>query len=397
MREASQNSQCIIPQPVLEGVTVPECTHAMKVVLVAGARPNFPKIAPIAAELRKSPETFQTVVVHTGQHYDANLSQIFFDDLELPPPDFMLDARRDHPTAQMGDIMIKFADLLSTQAPDLVVVVGDTTSTVACALAAASRQVPVAHVEAGLRSGDRTMPEEIHRVATDSVSDMLFTYSADADENLRAEGVPDRCVFRVGNVMIDTLVRFRERARGSDILERVGVAEKNYALVTMHRPANVDDPVRLRGLVSALVQLSKRIPLVFPVHPRTQSRLEAFDLMAKLQGDPQIHLDGPVGYVEMLRLQASARLVLVDSGGMQEETTVLGVPCLTMRENTERPVTITEGTNRLVGCDGAQILEAALRTVEGEAEDRVPRIPDLWDGRAAERLAQVLTRGIVRR
>ena len=376
---------------------MPEETSAMKVALVAGARPNFPKIAPIAAELRKFPERFQTLVVHTGLHYDYNLSQVFFDDLELPPPDFTLDARRDHPAAQMGDIMIKFADLLTAQTPDLVVVVGDATSTVACALAAASRHVPVAHVEAGLRSGDRSMPEEIHRLATDSVSDMLFTYSADADDNLLAEAVPQRCISRVGNVMIDTLMRFRERARETDVLERMGLSERGYALVTMHRPANVDDPVRLRDLVCALVQLSKRIPLVFPVHPRTRSRLEASSLESQLETEPGIHLEGPVGYVEMLRLQESARIVLVDSGGIQEETTVLGVPCLTMRENTERPVTISEGTNRLVGCDGGEILEAALQTLEGETDIRTRRGPDLWDGHAAERLVQVLCRGIVRR
>jgi UDP-N-acetylglucosamine 2-epimerase (non-hydrolysing) len=252
-------------------------------------------------------------------------------------------------------------------------------------------------VEAGLRSGDRTMPEEIHRVVTDSVADMLFTYSADADENLRAENVPERCVFRVGNVMIDTLARFRERARASDIVARMAVPEKGYVLVTMHRPANVDDPVRLRDLVSALAQLSKRIPLVFPVHPRTRNRLQAFALMSQLQDEAGIRLEEPVGYVEMLRLQESARLVLVDSGGIQEEATVLGVPCLTMRENTERPVTITQGTNRLVGCDGAQILAAVLQAVEGEADGRTRRVPDLWDGRAAERLVAILTRGIVRR
>ncbi|MDP6777868.1 MAG: UDP-N-acetylglucosamine 2-epimerase (non-hydrolyzing) [Candidatus Latescibacteria bacterium] len=369
----------------------------MKIVLVAGARPNFPKIAPIAAELRKQPERFEALVVHTGQHYDYNLSQVFFDDLELPPPDFTLDARRDDPTAQMGDILVKFAGLLSSEAPDLVIVVGDTTSTVACALAAASRGIAVGHVEAGLRSRDRTMPEEIHRMATDAVADMLFTYSADADANLREENVPETSIFRVGNVMIDTLMRFRDRASESDILARVGVPERGYVLVTMHRPANVDDPVRLRGLVEALVEVSRRLPLVFPVHPRTRNRLEDSGLIDRLSSEPGVHLEEPVGYVEMLRLQASARLAMVDSGGIQEETTVLGVPCLTMRQNTERPVTITEGTNRLVGCDGERVRREALAVLEDDADASSRPVPDLWDGRAAERLVQVLSRGIVRR
>lgn len=369
----------------------------MRIVLVAGARPNFPKIAPIAAELRKFPDRFDPVVVHTGQHYDYNLSQVFFDDLGLPPPDHTLDARRDHPVAQMGDIITKFAGLLSEQTPDLVLVVGDTTSTVGCALAAASQHIPTAHVEAGLRSGDRSMPEEIHRVATDAVADMLFTYSADADDNLRSESVPDRCIFRVGNVMIDTLLRFRDRARESDILGRLGVDEKGYVLVTMHRPANVDDPDRLHDLTVALTQLSRECPIVFPVHPRTRNRLNDFGLMAGLQEEPGVHIEEPVGYVEMLRLQDSARLVLVDSGGIQEETTALGVPCLTMRENTERPVTIAQGTNKLVGCEGKEILKEALQVVNGEAEDRSGRVPELWDGHAAERLVAILSRGVVRR
>ncbi|MEE2658359.1 MAG: UDP-N-acetylglucosamine 2-epimerase (non-hydrolyzing) [Candidatus Latescibacterota bacterium] len=368
----------------------------MKILLVTGTRPNFPKIAPIAAELRKFPDRFEPLVVHTGQHYDYNLSQIFFDDLELPPPDCMLEARGDSPTAQMGDIIIKLGELLAERQSELVIVVGDTTSTVAGALAGASQQIPVAHVEAGLRSGDRTMPEEINRLATDAMADMLFTHSADADANLRAENVPEHSIFRVGNVMIDTLMRFRERARQSAILQRLSLTECGYVLVTMHRPANVDDPARLRSLLTAVAGLSDHIDVVFPMHPRTHKRVQEFDLTSLLK-TPRLQTIGPVGYVDMLRLQEAARLVLVDSGGIQEETTVLGVPCLTMRENTERSVTITEGTNRLIGCDGDSILAAALEVVSQPVASFDPRIPDLWDGCAAERIVGVLADGIVQR
>ena len=367
----------------------------MKIVLVVGARPNFMKVAPLAAQLRLPGSRHTPVVVHTGQHYDYRMSQIFFEELELRPPDHYLAARTDGAGPQMGDIMVKFDAVLAAEAPDLVVVVGDVSSTVACAVAAAARQVPVAHVEAGLRSGDRRMPEEVNRVATDAVADMLFTHCADADANLAAEAVPDRCVFRVGNVMIDTLHRFRARADASPVLEDWGLAEGDYVLVTLHRPANVDDPEVLGGILDAFEQLQARIPVAFLVHPRTRSRLERFGLLGRLESMANLQLREPVGYVDMLRLQSAARLVLVDSGGIQEETTALGVPCLTMRDNTERPVTITEGTNALVGSDPERIVAASREVLEGGG--RRGRVPDLWDGCSAERLCAVLDGGVVRR
>jgi UDP-N-acetylglucosamine 2-epimerase (non-hydrolysing) len=367
----------------------------MKLILVVGARPNFMKVAPIAARLRLPGSRHTPVVVHTGQHYDYGMSQIFFDELELRPPDHYLEARTDGPGLQMGDIMVKFDAVLAAEAPDLVLVVGDVTSTVACALAAAARGVPIAHVEAGLRSGDRRMPEEIHRVATDAVSDMLFTHCADADANLAAEDVPARCVFRVGNLMIDTLHRFRPRADAATVVGDWGLREGEYVLVTLHRPSNVDDAEALAGIVDAFDRIQTRIPVAFLVHPRTRDRLERFGLLGRLEAMGNLQQREPVGYVEMLRLQAAARLVLVDSGGIQEETTALGVPCLTMRENTERPVTIAEGTNELVGSDPDRIAAAALEVLDGGGKRG--RVPDLWDGHSAERLCAVLDRGVVRR
>ncbi len=368
----------------------------LKILLVAGARPNFPKIAPIAAELRRHPEHFETLVVHTGQHYDYQLSGIFFEELELGPPDHFLQARSDGGRAlQMADVMSKFDGVLQQEKPDLVVVVGDVVSTVFCSLGAKMRDIPVAHVEAGLRSGDRTMPEEINRVATDAVADLLFTTDADGDENLRAENVPAHCIHRVGNVMIDTLMQFRDKASNADVLQRHGLSPRGYVLVTLHRQSNLEDVDVLGGLVDALVRTAASSPLLFPVHPGTRKRLEETGLISRLQAAEQIQLAEPVGYVDMLCLMDNARLALVDSGGIQEETTVLGVPCLTMRENTERPVTITQGTNVLVGVDPDHIVAETRRVLR----DGIPpgRIPDLWDGHSAERIAAVLRDGITLR
>jgi len=369
----------------------------VKVLLVAGARPNFPKIAPIAAALRQSGDPFTPpVVVHTGQHYDYQLAEIFFDELELGPPQYHLQARSDAgPVRQMADIMDKFDPVLAEEAPDLVLVVGDVSSTVACSLAAATRQIPIAHVEAGLRSGDRTMLEEINRVAVDSVADMLFTHCAEADDHLRSEHVPERCIFRVGNVMIDTLHRFLPKARASNTLDRFGVQAGQYGLVTLHRPSNVDDAPTLEGILDALLELSKRMEIVFPVHPRTRQRLDTFSFTSRLESAPGVHLCDPVGYLDMLALQASARLVLIDSGGIQEETTALGVACMTLRPNTERRVTIDEGTNTLVGPSPDQIVAVATQILDEGG--KAGRIPDLWDGHASDRLVDILREGIIRR
>ncbi len=369
----------------------------VKVLLVAGARPNFPKIAPIAAALRQASDQFSPpVVVHTGQHYDYQLSEIFFEELELGPPQYHLQARSDAgPVRQLADIMDKIDPILSDEAPDLVLVVGDVSSTVACSVAAATRQIPVAHVEAGLRSGDRTMPEEINRVAVDSLADMLFTHCAEADGHLRDEHVPERCIFRIGNVMIDTLHRFLPKAQATDVIQRHGVTAGEYGLVTLHRPSNVDHAETLDGILKALLKISQQIDLVFPVHPRTRQRLDSFGFSSRLAAVPGIRLCEPLGYMDMIALQAAARLVLSDSGGIQEETTALGVPCMTLRPNTERRVTIDEGTNTLVGTDPDRIVSMASQILTNGG--KAGRIPELWDGRASERLVDILRAGIVRR
>ena len=367
----------------------------MKVIVVAGTRPNFMKVAPILAHLHRHPAVFEPFLVHTGQHYDYQMSEVFFQELELPDPDSFLDALSGTPTSQAADIMLKFQSVLEAEQPDLVLVVGDVTSTAICALTAGQRDIPVAHVEAGLRSGDRRMPEEINRLVTDALADLLFTYSEDADANLRAENVPDRCIHRVGNVMIDTLLRLRKRAAESTILQDLPAAPGGYALVTLHRPSNVDDPQTLRGILDAFGRIQERLPIFFPIHPRTRGNIERFGLESRLNGMAQLHRLEPVGYLDMLRLQEQARLVLTDSGGIQEETTVLGVPCLTLRENTERPITITHGTNTLVGSDPEQIVARALQVLSGELKQG--RVPELWDSRSAERLVAVLQQGIPRR
>jgi len=368
---------------------------AMKLVLVVGARPNFMKIAPLAAQLRRQSDSFPFSVVHTGQHYDYRMSDIFFKDLELDPPDHYLEARTDTPAIMVGDVTTKFDAVLAGEAPDLVVVVGDVTSTLACTVAAVTRDIPVAHVEAGLRSGDRRMPEEVHRVATDALADMLFTHCEDADVNLRREDVPEHCIFRVGNLMIDTLVRFRPKAAESSILDDLGVEPGGYAVATLHRPSNVDDAETLKGILTAFGQIQERLRIVFQIHPRTRQRIADFGLQPLLDGMARVQTVEPLGYVDFLRLQEASRLALVDSGGIQEETTVLGVPCLTLRDNTERPVTITEGTNTLVGSDPERIVAAAHAALDGDRGEG--RVPELGDGHSAERLVEVLRAGVIQR
>ena len=367
----------------------------MKTLVVAGARPNFMKVAPLLAELHKFPAEFELLFMHTGQHFDFQMSEVFFEDLDLPEPQYYLHAGSGTPAHQTAEIIDKLDPLLEAEQPDLVVVVGDVTSTPACAVAASKRDVAVAHVEAGLHSGDRRMPEELNRLTTDALADLLFTYSADADDNLLAENVPPSCIFRVGNLMIDTLVRLRPRAAASDILERQGVTPREYALATLHRPSNVDDPQVLRGILGAFDRIQERLPILFQIHPRARKRLGEFGMEGYLEGIPNLRLLPPQGYLDFLRLQDGARMVLTDSGGLQEEATVLGVPCLTLRRNTERPITIEQGTNRLVGQDPEQIVNAALETLETDVT--AFEVPELWDGNSAERLVAVLRRGIERR
>ena len=357
----------------------------MKVLNVVGARPNFMKIAPLLREMRRHRE-LDPILVHTGQHYDEEMSDVFFSDLEIPAPDLHLGVGSASQAVQTAKIMIAFEQVLEKQKADLVVVVGDVNSTLACSVVAAKALVPVAHVEAGLRSFDRTMPEEINRVVTDALSTYLFTTSRDAEENLRQEGVSREKIHFVGNVMIDTLLRFAEKAEASTIRRRLGL-EGDYGLLTLHRPSNVDEAEPLRRILKGLEAVARRIPILFPIHPRTARMLEEFGLSTEIPGLKTVE---PLGYLDFLHLEKHARLVLTDSGGIQEETTVLGVPCLTLRDNTERPVTLTEGTNVLVGNDTGRIVEEATKILDGGAPRR--RIPDLWDGKASERIVEILRR-----
>jgi UDP-N-acetylglucosamine 2-epimerase (non-hydrolysing) len=360
----------------------------MRIVLVAGARPNFMKIAPVHRALRDAGH--ELLLVHTGQHYDAAMSQLFFDQLGIPQPQINLEVGSGSHAVQTAEIMKRFEPVVIERKPDWVIVVGDVNSTAACAMVTKKfDRVGVAHVEAGLRSFDRTMPEEINRLVTDALSDLLYTSERSGDQNLRQEGVPeDRIVF-VGNVMIDTLTAQRERAATTAARAGLQLEKSGYVLVTLHRPANVDDPAIFDALIALMAGLSARLPVVFPVHPRTRPRIEAWG--ARRGGlPPALRVLDPLGYLEFLNLMSEAKLVLTDSGGVQEETTVLGVPCLTMRDNTERPVTVSEGTNQLVGRDPAKIRAAVADVLAGRAKQG--RVPEGWDGQAATRIAEHLTR-----
>ena len=359
-----------------------------KILHVAGARPNFIKIAPLvrAFEARGA----DAPICHTGQHYDAKMSRLFFDELAIPRPSVNLEVGSGSHAAQTAAVMERFEPVVISEKPDMVVVVGDVNSTMACALVCAKLLVPVAHVEAGLRSFDRTMPEEVNRIVTDSVSDLLFCSERSGPANLAREGVAAERVHLVGNVMIDTLLAHRDRARRTRARERLAPAS-SYGVVTLHRPANVDTALVARSLVGALAEVATRLPLVFPVHPRTRAAFEHHDLLRELTAAGRVVLTEPLGYLEFLDLLAGARLVLTDSGGVQEETTVLSVPCLTLRPNTERPVTVEEGTNRVVGTDPDEVVRAAD---EALASPPLGRRPEFWDGRAAERVADHVLRFI---
>lgn len=350
----------------------------MHILHVVGARPNFMKAAPVFHAISGRNGTRQSLV-HTGQHYDTNMSDVFFRQLDLPKPDVNLAVGSGSQARQTAEIMVRFETVVLEQKPDLVVVYGDVNSTVAAALVCAKLQIPVAHVEAGLRSFDHTMPEEINRLMTDQISDYLFTPSQDGDHNLLREGIRREKIHFVGNVMIDTLIRLLPQAKCN--LE--GLPER-YALITLHRPSNVDDLDALGALVSSLLNISQQIDIVFPVHPRTRKHLAALgrDLS-------RFHLLEPVPYLEFLSLQRGATAVITDSGGIQEETTYLGVPCLTVRENTERPVTITSGTNVLIGRDVDQLTVELAKILSGNKKQA--QIPPLWDGHAGERIASILS------
>ena len=360
----------------------------IRIISVAGARPNFMKIAPLARAFAAR-DALAPMLVHTGQHYDERMSRLFFEELGIPRPDVNLEVGSASHAVQTAEIMKRFEPIVVDNRPDCVLVVGDVNSTIACALVAAKLGVPVAHVEAGLRSFDRTMPEEINRLLTDAISDFLFVTEPSGLANLKAEGVPDAKVHFVGNVMIDTLLANLEKARAGRTLEDLGLEPRAYVAMTLHRPANVDDPAVFERLFGAIRQIADDLPVVFPAHPRTRQNMERFGYFAeggRRMGN--VRVIEPLGYLDFLRLMAEARLVLTDSGGIQEETTILKVPCLTLRENTERPVTVDVGCNQIVGTDPDRIL-AAYRKVAG-AETFTCGTPEKWDGRAAERIADIL-------
>ena len=361
-------------------------TRKPNILLVAAARPNFMKVAPVWRALDATGR-FKLTLVHTGQHYDENMSKVFFDDLGLPKPDAHLGVGSGTHAEQTARVMLAFEPALVAADADLVLVVGDVNSTIACALVASKRGVPVAHVEAGLRSFDREMPEEINRMLTDAISDLLFITSPEARDNLLREGIEARKIHFTGNVMIDSLRASEHVAEKSTVLETLGLEPGGYGLVTLHRPSNVDDMVQLTRLLDALCEVGQDCPLVFPVHPRTRQAIER--ARYQINGDA-VRLIEPVGYLDFLKLMKYSSLVLTDSGGIQEETTALGIPCLTIRENTERPVTVTVGTNRLVGTDTARIVAEARDVLRHDV--REARIPDLWDGKSAPRIAQVIVR-----
>jgi UDP-N-acetylglucosamine 2-epimerase (non-hydrolysing) len=359
----------------------------MKVLHVVGARPNFMKTAPIMAQMAAYPESFQQVLVHTGQHYDYNMSTIFFEDLNMPSPDEFLNVGSGTHAEQTARIMLAFEPVLLRHQPDWVMVVGDVNSTLACALVCAKLGVHVAHVEAGLRSWDRTMPEEINRLLTDQIAELLFTPSEDGNSNLLREGIDPSKIHFVGNVMIDMLAKMLPQAQQRPVHGRLGLDPHKYIVVTLHRPSNVDKPETLREILAALARISEEWPVVFPVHPRTRHTIDRLNLPPL---GLHVRLVEPTGYLDFLALMASARLAITDSGGVQEETTYLGVPCLTVRPNTERPITITNGTNRLVEskCDSIVCAVNEAASAKSKAASR----PELWDGCAAQRIVQIMRR-----
>ena len=363
----------------------------MKIINVVGARPNLIKMAPIVAALAKHPDLFTQFLVHTGQHYDESMSRLLFQQLGLPRPDIDLDVGSGSHGVQTGQIMAKFEEVCHAERPDLVIVVGDVNSTMACTITAKKLGIQVAHVEAGLRSRDMSMPEEINRLCTDVLCDYLFTTDRFANENLRQEGIAEERIHFVGNVMIDTLAMHRAAAQNLGLMQRLGLKAGRFATLTLHRPSNVDDPDVLLAILEALREISIELPIVFPIHPRTRKMIEQFGYFSfftsgeKAQG---IWMAQPFGYLEFLHLNMHARMVLTDSGGLQEETTALGVPCITLRSNTERPITCEEGTNQLVGNAKERILKAARRVLDGSPS--AGRVPEKWDGKAAERIVHVL-------
>lgn len=383
----------------------------LKIINVVGTRPNFIKIAPIIDAINRhnrrteKSRRIKSTLVHTGQHYDEKMSELFFIELGIPRPDLDLGVGSGTHAQQTSEIMKRFEPILLKEKPDYILVVGDVNSTIACALTASKLGVKIIHVEAGLRSFDRDMPEEINRVLTDAISDLLFTSEKSAKVHLIREGIPKEKIFFVGNVMIDTLLKQKQKARKSDILSKLGLLESGapnqktppfpYAVLTLHRPSNVDNKKTLQNIIEAVSVISREAPVIFPIHPRTKNRIDDFGFkkyfncnVNSLKEKKGIFLTEPLGYLDFLSLMSNAKLVLTDSGGMQEETTVLGIPCVTLRENTERPVTISEGTNKIAGTSKKMIIKEGLYAMNNNSRKR--RIPELWDGKAAERIIEII-------
>jgi UDP-N-acetylglucosamine 2-epimerase (non-hydrolysing) len=362
----------------------------LKIINVAGARPNFMKIAPLVEAMNRRSADFRSILVHTGQHYDATMSGAFFHDLEMPEPDVDLGVGSASHAVQTAEVIRAFEPYAISERPDWVVVVGDVNSTVACALVCAKLNVKVAHVEAGLRSRDRSMPEEINRILTDQIAELLLTPSRDASANLLAEGIPPERIRFVGNIMIDSLLKHLPLAGTSKIRETLGLAAKDYAVLTLHRPSNVDELQTLGGILAALDEIGNRLPVVFPVHPRTLKMVAELGLEKRVINARGLRLTDPLGYLDFLQLVSGARLVLTDSGGIQEETTMLGVPCITLRENTERPITVEQGTNTIAGNDPGRIIAAANRALDNPPNKSALHTPELWDGHTADRILDAL-------
>jgi UDP-N-acetylglucosamine 2-epimerase (non-hydrolysing) len=363
----------------------------VKVINVVGARPNFMKMAPIIEAMNKYPQKIQHLLLHTGQHYDEKMSKAFFVDLGMPKPDIDLEVGSGTQGEQTGKIMVEFEKVCEAEKPDLIIVVGDVNSTMACTITAKKLGIQVAHVEAGLRSRDMSMPEEINRLCTDVLCDYLYTTDPIADENLRKEGVSEEKIQFVGNVMIDTLLKHKQMASKLELRESLGLESGKYATLTMHRPSNVDDKQTLKGILEALREISSELPIIFPIHPRTRKMVDQFNLGHYFNNGSTvsgIHLMEPLGYLEFLHLNMQAKMVLTDSGGLQEETTVLGVPCITMRNNTERPITCEVGTNVMVGNQPEEILKQAKNILSGTIKPG--KVPEKWDGHAAERIVDHL-------
>lgn len=359
----------------------------LKILSVVGARPNLVKMSAISNAIKRCPE-IKSILLHTGQHYDYQLHRVFFKDLELPTPHINLGVGSDTDAKQIAKIMSSFAKALKEISPDLVIVFGDVNSTLACALVSAQEKVSLAHVEAGLRSFDPRMPEELNRTITDSVSDYLFTTCEDANKNLIQEGMDKKRIFLVGNVMIDTLLRYKEKIAKSNIIQRLKIRNEEFILLTLHRSENVDDRVNLESILAALKEISHNIRIIYPLHPRARKQLQKFRLMNKIKSMKNLELLKPCGYLDFIKLLSKSELVLTDSGGVQEETTVLGIPCLTLRQNTERPVTVKLGTNKIIGIEAKAIILETERILNGSK--RGGKIPPFWDGKAAERIIKVL-------